>query len=77
MLSQRTVMPAEASTITKEEEDIYKIVQKVRSVLDNSGELLSPDERAYLLNIADISFIGGQTQHDNNGAALLVFEWES
>ena len=57
--------------------DSCKIVQKVRSVLDDCGELISPDESAYLPNIADISFISGQIQHEDNGAALSVFERES
>ena len=53
----------------KEEEDVYKIVQEARSVLNDSGELTSPDESAYPPNIADILFISGQMQQEDNGAA--------
>ena len=75
MSSQRAAMHADTSTITKEEEDVYKIIQKARSVLSDDGELL--DESAFLPNQADVSFISDQLQHEDCGAALSVFERES
>ena len=52
--SQRTEPPAKISSITKGEE-FYKTIQKARSVLDDSGDLIN--ESAFLPNTPDTSFI--------------------
>ena len=73
MASQRTEPPAEISTITKGE-DFYKTIQKARSVLDDSGDLIN--DSAFLPNAPDTSFISYELQHESGGAALSVFEHE-